>query len=300
MLYERCTPCRRPACFHAPPSSNASLYHSLINRKQFNNKQLYHANITHRRTGSSAVLQNVPPAIQTSKNLAMLARKKYSDEQLKMQCLILKRTVLRFDQGQVSEDKFIRELLKMDVLAENGLYVKPIIKPSWMVPYITAFPLDEDDAADAFVDKVIQTRREQRKALESARTADSAPSMSNVVSKMHTLLHQHPSKIHRWLKLDVDTKDPRLVQQLQEVIKGAKIIFATESRGGYHVILEKGSFCQSLYRFAAAVNRDCAKEDQWITIENNSGPLLAIPGTNQGGFVVKDATEMWQSSVRES
>ena len=36
------------------------------------------------------------------------------------------------------------------------------------------------------------------------------------------------------------------------------------------------------------------KEDQWITIGDNSSPLLAILGTNQGGFVVQFATELCQ------
>mmetsp|Transcript_690 Transcript_690/g.395 ORF Transcript_690/g.395 Transcript_690/m.395 type:complete len:145 (-) Transcript_690:56-490(-) len=144
----------------------------------------------------------------------------------------------------------------------------------------------------------MERRRDQRKALEKQKPADAVLFMSNIMSKMQTLLHQHPYKEHRWLKLDVDTKDPELIQQLQETLKGGNIVVAVESRGGYHVVLEKGPFCRSLYKFATAVNEGVPKEDQWITIENNEGPMLAIPGTNQGGFVVQCAIEMWKQGVK--
>ncbi len=239
--------------------------------------------------------------------LQCVARKKYSEGSMKMGNVIFERVVLRFDREQESEDTFIRELAKMDVLADAGFYVEPskdtqlaptTIKPKWMVPYITAFCLDEDDAADAFVTNVMERRRDQRKALEKQKPADAVLPISNIMSKMQTLLHQHPYEEHRWLKLDIDTKDPELIQQLQETLKGGNIVVAVESRGGYHVVLEKGPCCRSLYKFATAVNEGVPKEDQWITIENNKGPLLAIPGTNQGGFVVQCATEMWKQGVK--
>lgn len=245
--------------------------------------------------------------------LQCVARKKYANGEMNTGCLILERSALRFDRGRESEDAFVRELRKFELLAENGLYsekqrgtadaeprsgsARIEIKPEWMVPYITAFGLDEDDAADAFVAKVVETRQHQRKALEKSKHKDTAPSMANVMSKMQTLLHQHPCRSFRWLKLDVDTKDPTLVQQLQESMKGATIVFAVESRGGYHVVLEKGPWCKSLYKFARDVNEGVPKEDAWITIENNSGPMLAIPGTRQGGFVVAEATDIWRRGV---
>lgn len=228
---------------------------------------------------------------------------------MKVARVILEQTVLRFDKGQESEDKFIRELTKMSILADAGMYVEPSkvkhgsgetvtkIQSEWMVPYITACCLDEDDAADGFVQKVMETRKDQRKALENQKTADKVPCMSNVMSKMMTQLHQHPCREYRWLKLDVDTKDVELIQQLQESLKGATVLVAVESRGGYHVILEKGPFCQSLYKFVRSTNQGVPKEEQWITIEND-GALLAIPGTNQGGFAVQCRTEMWRQGVK--
>ena len=73
---------------------------------------------------------------------------------------------------------------------------------------------------------------------------------------------------------------------------------AVETRGGFHIILEKGPWCQALYALEKRVNNGIAHEDQWLTIENNSGPMLAIPGTNQGGFTVQAATDAWRKGVQ--
>merc|ERR1712224_695582 len=168
------------------------------------------------------------------------------------------------------------------------------------VAYLTAYGLDEDDAADAFVSKVAETRTWQRRALQKSKPAEKAPSMSRVVSKMASLLHSHPchEQRRRWLKLDVDTKDSALVERLQHCLKGAAIIFAAETRGGYHVLFEKGPWCRELYDLERNVNENVPnKEDRWITIEANNGPMIAIPGTNQGGFLVRSATESWRRAV---
>ena len=204
-----------------------------------------------------------------------------------------------FDHDQASEDNFIRELRKIQVLADAGLYTNPrqpcqIIPSDWMVVYVTAFPLDEEDAADALVTKVLAVRQDQRRAQVNNKQYEG---MTKLVSKVHTLLHQHPSRQHKWLKLDVDTKDPRHLVELYKALQGATIVQAVETRGGYHVILERGSWCRDLYAMASRVNKGVALQDQWITIENNPGPMVAVPGTSQGGFTVLDVTEDWRQAV---
>ena len=219
-----------------------------------------------------------------------MARKKYSEGQLQSQMLILERTILHFDKGQESEDDFIRELRKYEILANAGMYrdkkkTGKQLQLSWMVVYITAYPLDEDDAADGFVDKVLEKRKEQRKSLAKVDRKNNGgvvPSMTRNISIVRTQLHTHPSKKWKMLKLDVDTKDPVLLQQLQDSMKGGTVVVAAETRGGYHVVLEKGPCCQGLYKFVMRVNGGVPHEDQWITIENNDGPMFAVPGTNQG------------------
>lgn len=63
------------------------------------------------------------------------------------------------------------------------------------------------------------------------------------------------------------------------------------------IVLEKGKAYRALYKLASIVNAEVPKQDQWLTLENNNGPMLAIPGTCQGGFAVKDATREWQVAV---
>lgn len=238
--------------------------------------------------------------------LQCVARKKYAKDDPDAEewhgpgLILLERTILYFDQGQESEDAFIRELRKIEVLAEAGFYRNPrkpeqTIPLAWMVVYLTAYPLDEDEAADAFVSKVLSTRQEQRRAHAKE---DQHQGMTHILSKVRKLLHQHPCKVCRWLKLDVDTKDPELVEQLQNTLKGAAILQAVETRGGYHVIMEKGPCCKGLYALERKCNQGVAQEDQWLTIENSSGPLLAIPGTNQGGFTVQSVSDVWRQAVQ--
>jgi len=272
--------------------------------------------------------------------LNLAARKKYSNDTMSKPVVILERIVLSFDKEMESEDLFIQELKKMNILANAGFYTEPersskargkggggggaigienpslngdgsstkmILKSEWMVPYITAFGLDEDDAADAFVQKVMDTRKEQRRMLlvekskQTKKTSNTrTPCMSNITSKMKSLLHQHPSNDYRWLKLDVDTKQSDLILELQQSLMGGTILYAAETRGGYHVVLEKGPCCKSLYTFASQLGkkRDVEEED-WLTIENNTGPMVAIAGTNQGGFLVRNVTEEWRERVKK-
>lgn len=287
--------------------------------------------------------------------LQLCARRKYAthttmpennkkhDMMMSSSVIILERIDLGFDKGQESEDLFIRELNKMDILANAGFYTErskkgtsggveddnsraKILKAEWMVPYITAFGLDEDDAADAFVQKVLDTRKEQRRMLDKkgnqpeTKKTRNAPSMTNITSKMRSLLHQHPSTNYRWLKLDVDTKQPDLILELQSCLMGGHILYAAESRGGYHVVLEKGPYCKSLYAFASQLVKKrgtaggggskkdsddnqlhvAEEEEEWLTIENHKGPLVAIPGTSQGGFIVQNVTEEWRERVKKT
>lgn len=166
-----------------------------------------------------------------------------------------------------------------------------------MVAYITAYPLDEEEAADVLISNILDVRKEQRRAYVNEKPIDDVPFISNLSGKVKTALHQSPCKNWRYVKLDVDTKEEARLEQLYKALAGATIVTAVETRGGYHVVLEKGPWCQAFYQAVQQINGRLSKEDQWIMIENSSGPMLAIPGTRQGGFVVKDRTAIWRTSV---
>lgn len=249
-----------------------------------------------------------------------MARNKYADGNLSKHSLVLERSVLTFDSNNkdMVEENFIRELRKVDILAKAGFYKDPkkgenlSIQPEWIVVYITAYPLDEDDACDEFMQRVLERRKQFRRAMvnhnnkRSNKMADgtcsggcppAAMMMSRLMSQMQTCLHLSPCPTHRMLKLDVDTKDPMLLKQLYVAMKETNVVLAMETRGGFHVVIERGPGCQSLFLFAKAVNSTIKQPDRWITIEDSSGPMVAIPGTSQGGFAVRLATDEWKEAV---
>ena len=70
-----------------------------------------------------------------------------------------------------------------------------------------------------------------------------------------------------------------------------------ETRGGFHVVLERGKSCQTLWKFAQKAHVNIPKQEHWITIEDGDGPMFAVPGTNQGGFTVKLIREEWRKAI---
>lgn len=233
-----------------------------------------------------------------------MARNKYADGKLSKNGIFLERSCLTFDNKNTAEDNFIRELCKVDVLAQAKMYkdAKDLtIEPDWMVVYVTAYPLDEDDACDEFIQRVLERRKNHRRALIKRTISDaSIPAMSRLMSQMQTCLHLSPCRKHRMLKLDVDTKDANLLHQLYASMKETNVVVAVETRGGFHVVIERGPGCQSLFMFARQVNSTLKKAEQWITIEDGAGPMIAIPGTNQGGFTVRLATNVWKEALAGS
>jgi hypothetical protein len=230
----------------------------------------------------------------------VIARNKYvPDKKLSSGTQIHESMILSFDSDN-AEDRFVRFLRQVDILACADFYRDPkdthfVIDPAWMVVYITAYPLDEEDAADVFMEKIAERRRNFRKAVTN-KSANPVP-VSRVTSLLESALHQSPCREHRLLKLDVDTKDPELLQDLYRALAGCTVVVAAETRGGYHVVIERGPSCQGLHKFAKAVQAGVHVQDHWITIENGSGPMFAVPGTNQGGFTVRLVTEQWRHAV---
>lgn len=232
--------------------------------------------------------------------LQLIARNEYANGQLCRSCVIVDRTVVH---NKVS---LLRQLQKYEILAQAGFYqddAGETIQPQWMAPYITLFALNEDDALDALTGWVTDQRRQQRHAFlarnkEAPSTnPSSAPALSRLDRRWISLLHKSPcSQFSGWLKLDVDTKDPEKIRLLQGALSQCTVLLAIETRGGYHVVVETGKSTQELYHF---VHRNGAGNEEWVTLENKGkGPMLAMPGTKQGGFVVRLVTEEWQDSVK--
>lgn len=242
--------------------------------------------------------------------LQVTARNKYCNGSLSRSTLILERSVHSYKNGKgdMNENSFLQQLKRYDAIAKAGLYTDPKkddtrIPVEALVIYMTAYPLDEDDACDEFVSQILKSRQVARKQYMNcayqvdkvSRTTE--PIMTSTLGKLKSCLHSSASRLNRMLKLDIDTKDSILLANLYEAMKDCVVLVAVETRGGYHVVIERGPSCQTLWKFARDVNSTIKKDDQWVTIENGDGPMIAIPGTNQGGFTVRLATKEWKDNI---
>lgn len=108
--------------------------------------------------------------------------------------------------------------------------------------------------------------------------------IGKISSIYKSCLHKSEHKV--LLKLDVDTKDPDKIESLKNFLRehGIKPQLVIETRGGYHVLLNRSSLGKNhekLYRFIQS-----SLDEKWISIEGGNA-LVVIPGTWQGGFVTR-------------
>lgn len=78
--------------------------------------------------------------------------------------------------------------------------------------YVSAYPLDVDDACDAFIALILKHRTERRRALVNQKGKEVhegllLPALQQPISKLESLLQQSSNLQHRLLKLDVDTNE---------------------------------------------------------------------------------------------
>jgi len=90
-----------------------------------------------------------------------------------------------------------------------------------------------------------------------------------------------------YIILDVDEKSEDLLETLLNIVNH-KYIWISETRGGYHIILKKTKdLSKILYTAIIKENRNNPNSAfSEVEIKGNVG-MTAIPGTMQGGFVVK-------------
>lgn len=234
------------------------------------------------------------------------ARNKYANGQLSANAICAERKIVDFDDRTDDEsiaDNFVRQLERLEILTRAGYFKDQksgqVFEAEWMVLYITVFPLDEDDACDSFVSLVMDRRKQRRQEINGKDPASflGKPTIRGLDSLMKTCLHKSPcSKDTRWMKLDVDTKDPVRIQKLQATIKADDLVISMETRGGFHVIVQKGKQTQELYSLANQESKGVPERERWLTIEGKS-PMMAIPGTLQGGFRVRNCTNEWKATL---
>lgn len=173
-----------------------------------------------------------------------------------------------FDPKKHNMDTFINQIRRYQILLDNGLYNLKDgtpIKSEWIVIYITSNDLDPENAWDLMQIDMIKRNRDRRNQPELK--------FPNVISEYKTCLHK--SIATKSLKLDVDTKDPVDIKNLQIALGGVQILIVVETKNGYHILFKPGSY-KVLYDYIK-VNKEK------ISLEKDN-PNIAIPGLYQGGF----------------
>tara|TARA_R100001163_G_C5039260_1_gene177756 strand:- start:399 stop:1148 length:750 start_codon:yes stop_codon:yes gene_type:complete len=150
---------------------------------------------------------------------------------------------------------------------------KKIPRKAWVF-YITANPLNDRQALFMHQESINRAIKEM--VLGSTNIPFKA------ISNYKTSLHKSPYR--EVVKLDIDTKDPKLIQSLKSLFieNNIKIRYAVESRAGYHVLVPCGQDMKNLYLFAKKIKEEAKGSDPWLTIEGVSqSPHVVIPGICQ-------------------
>ena len=180
--------------------------------------------------------------------------------------------------------KFLTTILKYQV--QKGLYLdqdKPIPTEA-IALYITSNPMNE---LKTMFQMMAEFNTELSKKILSETVpppTESSPESSGLewdgMNRYKSILHQN--SVSTVVKIDVDTKDPLLIDQLDNLLKEEGIVpkLKVETRGGYHYLIGRYDQTEALWKFTKA-----KENSKWLTIEKNG--LIAIPGTIQGGFQVK-------------
>jgi hypothetical protein len=236
--------------------------------------------------------------------LNITARRKY-DQTVTQPGQVLVREVLRAK--DMTEDKFLQRLELLEFKASQWRDRKtgqPAPRKSW-VYYMTANQLDEVDALFAFRkdldERVTALAMASMKGNDPHKGSNHNKVFSSPESMYKTCLEKSPQRTY--VKLDVDTKDPNHLVQIDETLKeaGVTVTYTIQTRGGYHVLFPCGKNLKKLKDLETKVLREHGKQAAWFTFETPStSPRLAVPGTFQSEHVptmVEWGPELWNDTA---
>jgi hypothetical protein len=225
----------------------------------------------------------------TAWTINVLARRKY-DPTFPYQNAVLAREIMRAE--IMSEQEFLDKLDLVDFKARQWKDRKtgkgPPDRIAWVF-YMSANPLDERKAY--FATKYTLDQNVTDMAVGSSGSGRSNggssgfKSFSSIPSLYRSSLEKNPYR--KYIKLDVDTKDPKHLLELKQVLHatGTDITLAVETRGGYHVLLPVGANLKQLYDLRNKIVQASSKSDAWLTVEPpGDSPRVVIPGTYQSDF----------------
>ena len=226
--------------------------------------------------------------------LMIMARKKYYPTMaIKGGMKLLGRRTLRAD--KMSEKSFLKalSLLRLEASIAVDKNDKPI-PPEACVYYVSANKLDEKQAVYSHLQNLVDYTKRVALSLPESETT-TLTTLPHISDDYMSCLAK--SARRDYVKLDVDTKDPEKLDVLRTLMNEHSIRakYTAETRGGYHVLLAVGQNLGPLFNLSKKVTSELGgAQYSWLTVESPSkNPLLAVPGTTQGGFLVRPADLQW-------
>lgn len=213
------------------------------------------------------------------------ARKKYCPTMSSME--VVSRDIIRNN----DTDKIVRKLKKLSIV--EGIYVDKnnnIIPIEAFALYILPEPRSTLKAYNSFIEDInkwnyenlVKSNTSEETNLELYRKLD---------LKLFSNIHKSTSRSIYFI-IDIDRKDQALLNYILNIIKDEElnnktkfhitesISWISETRGGFHIILNRNEIT------GKAVHTIKMKNIQYVKFRKET--MTPIPGTLQGGFVVKD------------
>jgi len=218
--------------------------------------------------------QFIEEAIPELKNdevliILLAARKKYFSKLTRSQEVVA-RSILRRNDAQYIIGKIKR-------LAVSGCFFdqdKPI-PPKALVAYIDLNPKSTIKAFNHFAREVLSQ-------LYIATTGNiNYNYFKKLDVKLFSAIHKSNTSDHPYWCIDIDQKNLAVLQGIITFINPENVVWVSETRNGYHVIVRRNAETgEKLFRYGLPSK---LKEN----VELKKEALTPIPGTLQGGFLVK-------------
>ena len=210
-------------------------------------------------------IENVLPPLEHDEVyiVVLTARKKYCPT-ISSSMEVVARDIIKTN----DTDKIIRKLKKLSIV--EGLYTDKngeIIPNDAFVLYILLDPRSMLKAYKEFnkdINEWIYSHLVGEKNLQFYRDID---------IKLFSAIHRSPSKKNYFI-IDIDKKDETLLNIIVEKLNSIK--WVTETRGGYHILVDRCDG-EMVYKISQMKLSD---------VEIKKEIMTPIPGTLQGGFLV--------------
>uniref|UniRef100_A0A0G4HZQ4 Uncharacterized protein n=1 Tax=Chromera velia CCMP2878 TaxID=1169474 RepID=A0A0G4HZQ4_9ALVE len=221
----------------------------------------------------------------------LFARRKYDPNMESSEAMLCRHA---FNVQDADADGFLRELRRFEVplgtfteRPKTNKPKKPIMTSKATVAYMTLNPKSTRlawlEANQKLMTVLVKDPAQALRAFRSCR--------STLDSSLHTATSRR-----LFMDIDVDSKDLEVLLSVLQVLQQEKsmdsIVGGVETRGGYHIILQKSLMQKSAGRSIYSMSTDSGfsaenRTGDTITkfdIELPKEPQIPIPGTVQGGF----------------